>query len=81
MSLYHSLHEKEINIECNGKALERVNVTKLLPECLPGLTLGLEEHVTKLLSSCYVVLAALRKMRDLAPFKLRKLLVERLILS
>ena len=27
MTHYHSLDEKEIHIECNGKALERVNVT------------------------------------------------------
>ena len=41
---YHSLQENEINIECNGrKALERVNFTK---QCLPGLTLRLEEHVS-----------------------------------
>ena len=30
MSRYHSLDRKEIDIKCNGKALERVNVTKLL---------------------------------------------------
>ena len=40
-----------------------------------------KEHVTKLLSSCYVALVVLRKMRHLAPFKVGKLLVERLTLS
>ena len=30
MSRYHCLDRKEIDIKCNGKALERVNVTKLL---------------------------------------------------
>ena len=40
-----------------------------------------KEHVTKLLSSCYGVLAALRKIRHLAPFKVRKQLAQCLVLS
>ena len=41
-SFYHSLHENQITLACNGKALQRMNVNKLLPRCLPGLTLRLE---------------------------------------
>ena len=56
MSRYHSLDRKEFYIKCNGKALERVNVTKLLGAHLDS-HLDWKEHVTKLLSSCYGVLA------------------------
>ena len=31
MPFYHSLIEKLINIQCNGKALEPMNVTQLFP--------------------------------------------------
>ena len=80
MSRYHSLDRKDIDIKCNGKALERVNVTKLLGVHLDS-HLDWKEHVTKLLSSCYGVLAVLRKIRHLAPFKVRKQLAECLVLS
>ena len=46
-SLYHSLHEKQNYIECNGKALGRVKVTKLLAGVLPELTLRLERTCHK----------------------------------
>ena len=80
MSHYHSFDRKEIDIKCNGKALERVNVTKLLGVHLDS-HLDWKEHVTKLLSSCYGVLAVLRKIRHLAPFKVGKQLAECLVLS
>ena len=67
MSRYHSLDRKEIDIKCNRKALERVNVTKLLGVYLDS-HLDWKEHVTKLLSSCCGALAVLRKIRHLAPF-------------
>ena len=38
ISFYHSLIEKLINIHCNGKAVEPMNVTELFPRCLPALT-------------------------------------------
>ena len=80
MSHYHSLDRKEFGIKCNGKALERVNVTKLLGVHLDS-HLDWKEHVTKLLSSCYGILAVLRKIRHLALFKVRKQLAECLVLS
>ena len=75
MTRYHSLNEKEIHIECSGKALERVNVTKVLRVYL-DLHLDWKEQVTKLLSSCYGALAVVRKIRHLAPFKIRNQLVK-----
>ena len=56
-----------------------MNVTKLLGVHLDS-HLDWKEHVRKLLSSCYGVLAVLRKIRHLAPFK-RKQLAECLVLS
>ena len=38
ISFYHSLIEKLINIQCNVKALDPMNVTELFPRCLPALT-------------------------------------------
>ena len=80
MSSYHSLERKEIDIKCNGKALGRVNVNKLLGVHLDS-HLDWKEHVTKLLSSFYGILAVLRKIRHLAPFNVSKQLVECLVLS
>ena len=57
----------------------------MLPTCCRDVYLDSlfdwKEHVAKLLSSCYVALVVLRKMHHLAAFKVKKLLVERLILS
>ncbi len=39
------------------------------------------EHITNLLSSCYATLSVLRKLRNFAPFHIRKRLVESLVLS
>ena len=61
--------QEVIDIKCNEKALERMNVINLLGICLDS-HLDRTKHVTKLLFSCYgVLLAVLRKIRHLAPFK------------
>ena len=71
MSRYHSSEGKENDIKCNGKALERVNVTILLVVHLDS-HLDWKEHVTKLLSSCYGVLAVLGKIHNLPPLNVAK---------
>ena len=71
ISRYHSLDRKEIDIKRNGKALERVNVTILIGIHFDS-HLDWKEHVTKLLSSCYGVLAVLRKIHHLAPLNVAK---------
>ena len=62
-----------------GKALERVKSMKIL-----GITLDKHlnwgEHITLLLSSCYAVLAVLRKLKNLPAFSVRKQLVETLVI-
>ena len=39
------------------------------------------DHITALLTSCYAALAVIRKLRNLAPYHVRKQLVESLVLS
>ncbi len=80
MSRVNNLDEYSGEIICNAKALERVTSMKIL-----GMTfdehLNWGEHITSLLSSCYSVLAVLRKLKNLAPYFVRKQLVETLIIS
>ena len=80
MSRLHGLQDAAVQLTCNGETLERVQSIKLL-----GVTMDEHfswiEHVKALLSSCYGVLSVLRKLRNLAPFHVRKQLGESLILS
>ena len=80
MSRLHRLQDAAVQLTCNGETLERVQSIKLL-----GVTMDEHfswiEHVKALLSSCYGVLSMLRKLRNLAPFHIRKQLGESLILS
>ena len=59
ISFYHSLIEKLINIQCNTKALEPMNVTELFPRCLPALTdMSERYYLPSLLSfgKCFIYL-------------------------
>ena len=77
MSSYHSLAERPIHLSVGDKPLERVHSTKLL-----GVhTLKWDDHVKHLASSCYGVLAALRKIKNFTNYHLREHLVECLVLS
>ena len=82
MANYHSLRTPGIiNISLNNnRNLEVVETYKLLGVHF-GNTLRWEKHVNEIVSSCYASLAILRKLRNMAPFQLRKQLVESLILS
>ena len=80
MSRLHGLQDAAVQLTCNGETLERVQSIKLI-----GVTMDEHfswiEQVKALLSSCYGVLSVLRKLRNLAPFHVRKQLGESLILS
>jgi hypothetical protein len=80
MSRVHSLHDKEIEIQINGKPLERVKSTKLL-----GLRLNehliWDEHVNEVSKSCYGILRIIRKLKNFTDFKLRKQLAEALVIT
>ena len=64
----------------SGKALERTHSTKLL-DVIIHQHLKWNDHVNELLKSSYSTLHALKHLKCLADFKLRKDLAERLILS
>jgi hypothetical protein len=77
MSRLHGVQDAAVQLTCNGETLERVQSIKHL-----GVTMDEHfswiEHAKALLSSCYGVLSVLRKLRNLAPFHVRKQLGERL---
>ena len=80
MARAHSLQPASINISCNGESLERVTSTKLLGVHMQEhLTWNI--HINELVTSSYRALAVLNKLRNLAPFRVKKQLAESLILS
>ena len=80
MARVHSLQTASVDILCNGESLERVTRTKLL-----GVHrhehLTWNNHINELVTSCYGALVVLKKLRNLAPFRVKKQLAESLILS
>ena len=80
MARRHALNNKPINLGLYGKCIERVKTAKLL-----GLKfqdhLDCKEHITDITSSCYATLAFLRKLKSFNSLKLRKQLVESLVIS
>ena len=80
MARVHSLQTASINISCNGESLERVTSNKLLGVHMQDhLTWNI--HINELVTSSYGALAVLKKLRILAPFRVKKQLAESLILS
>ena len=80
MSRVHHLHNFKEQVSCNNFQLQRVAKTKLLG-LLMDEHLSWDEYVSSLLSSCYGVLSILRKLKKMAPYHVRKLLVECLVLT
>ena len=80
MAYVHSLGNLELGLEISGTPLERTNVTKLLGVYIDS-NLKWGFHISSILKSCYATLRTLRKIRNFTDFKLRKHLVETLILS
>ena len=79
MSRYHNLHEKLAFMIYSGrKALERTHSTKLLGVIMRE-HLKWNDHVNELLKSSFSTLCALKNLKRLADFKLRKNLTESLI--
>ena len=65
---------------CGGSALKRISCTTLLGVYM-DLHLSWDTHVNSLLNSSYGTLSVLRRLKNLAPFSVRKHLVESLVLS
>ena len=64
----------------HGKDLERLSILKLLGTHIHH-HLQWTNHVNKTISSCYSTLAILRKLKNLAPFSMKKQFAECPILS
>ena len=80
MAHVHSLGNLELGLEISGTPLDRTSVTKLLGVYIDS-NLKWGFHISSILKSCYATLRTLRKIRNFTDFKLRKHLVETLILS
>ena len=80
MSRAQALHDYYPAVSCKGKLLERVATAKILGVHMDE-HLTWADHMTALLSSCYAALAVLRKLRNLAPYRVHKQLVESLVMS
>ena len=80
MAHVHSLGNLELGLEICGTPLECTNVTKLLRVYIDS-NLKWGFHISSILKSCYATLRTLRKIRNFTDFKLRKHLVQTLILS
>lgn len=80
MSCYHSLKVRDLPIVCGDSALKRISCTKLLGVHMDQ-HLSWNTHVDSLLSSSYGTLSVLRRLKNLAPFRVRKHLAESLVLS
>ena len=67
----HSLQTASDDISCNGESLERVTRTKLLGVHMHE-RLTWSNHINELVTSCYRALVVLKKLRNLAPFRVKK---------
>lgn len=80
MSSAHGLEDEVPTITITGEVLERKASFKLLDTWLDEY-LKWTDHIKHLSSSCYAVLSTLRKLKNLAPFIVRKQLIESLVMS
>ena len=80
MARYHSLEERKLPIACGDTPLKRISCTKLLG-------VHVDQHLTSKThedhgsSSSYGTLSVLRRLKNLAPFHVRKHLPESSVLS
>ena len=81
MSTKHKLNEMSNKVMINeNSSLDRVTNSRILGVNFDE-NLNWENHVTKVIKTCYSTLASLRKMKRLTDFKLRKQHSEQLVLS
>ena len=80
MVRYHSVEEWKLPITCGDTPLKRISCTKLLGVQVDQ-HLNWKTHVDHELSSSYGTLSVLRRLRNLAPFHMRKHLAESSVLS
>ena len=80
MSRVHKLESLINKLTANGKVLERRTTIKLLGTHIHQ-HMQWTEHVNKVIKSCYGTILVLRKLKNIAPYSVRKQLVESLMLS
>ena len=80
MARYRSSEERKLPVACGDTRLKRISCTKLLGVYLDQ-HLAWKTHVDHVLSSSYGTLPILRRLKNLAPFHVRKNLAESLVLS
>jgi hypothetical protein len=80
MSRAHSFDKVKPDLICANQEIKRETATKLLVVIFTD-RLNWNEHIKYLTSSCCAVLAILRKLKHMAPYNLRKQLVEMLVIS
>ena len=83
MARYHNLYrenEAEFEISVNGKPIGKVSSWNVLGMLFQQNLLW-NNHITELTSSCYGVLAVLKKLKQFTPFHIKIQLAEALVLS
>ena len=80
MARAHDQGDCTFSIKCGDKFLERIKCKNLLGIYLDE-HLSWSSHIDYLLTSCYGILAVLKKLKNLTLFHVRKTLVESLVLS
>ena len=80
MARVHNLDDLQLKLAVDGHVLGRATRTKLLGTEMQQ-NLKWESDVNAKIASCYSTLSILRKLKNIAPFNVRKQLVECLILS
>ena len=77
----HSLDKADVDLKVNNNNIDCEDKTKLLGIFIDQ-HLKWDEHVKHLSAvSCYATLAALRKLKNILPFNIRKTIVHSLVLS
>ena len=72
---FFNLEDTELDVHIKGKKMERTETCKLLRVTINE-HLKWENHVRMITSSCYRTLSILEKLKNVAPFRLRKQLAE-----
>ena len=80
MSRVHKLESLINKLTANGKVLERSITIKLLGTHIHR-HMQWTDHVNKVIKSCYGTISVLRKLKNIAPYSVRKQLVESLMFS
>ena len=80
MARHHSLEERQLQITCGNTSLDRITCTKLLGVHMDQ-HMTWKAHVNEVLRASYGTLSVLRRLKNMAPFHVRKHLVESLVLS